>query len=141
MAFDYTSVRVLPILVAGVAFMMMGALWYGPLFAKSWMALIGKTEEELRAGMAGKSMGVMYGGAFLASLVASYALALVIEATMMTTLKGGVCVGLIASLGFIGTAFATGYIFNQKPVKLWFIDVGYQVVCFMIAGAIIGGWR
>ena len=141
MAFDYTNVRVLPILIAGVAFMMMGGLWYGPLFAKSWMALIGKTEAELQAGMAGRGMGLMYGGAFLASLVASYVLALVIEATMMTTAMGGACVGLLTSLGFVGTAFASGYIFNQKPVKLWFIDVGYQVVCFVIAGAIIGGWR
>ena len=35
------------VLVSGVAIFMLGGLWYSPvLFAKRWVKLIGKTEEE-----------------------------------------------------------------------------------------------
>jgi len=134
---EYVSIRILPVLVAGIAFMMLGGLWYGPLFAKSWISLIGKSEEEMQAG----AKPTVYVWAFAAALVASYALALLIEATLMTTLKGGMWIGLVAALGFVATSFGSSYLFNQKPVKLYLIDVGYQVVALTIAGAIIGGWR
>ena len=39
------------VLVCGILMFMLGGLWYSPaLFAKRWMQLIGKTEEELPAG-------------------------------------------------------------------------------------------
>lgn len=134
---DFSTIRVLPVLVAGIAFMMIGGLWYGPLFAKSWMALIGKTEADVRAG----ANSMMYVWSFLAALATSYALSVFIEATFMTTLAGGACIGLTASLGFVATSFGSSYVFNKRPFKLYLIDVGYQVVALVAAGAILGGWR
>ena len=37
----------LAILVAGISNMVIGFLWYGPIFGKMWMGLIGKTADEL----------------------------------------------------------------------------------------------
>src|SRR5690349_16185250 len=42
------------VLVAGIAIFILGGLWYSPvLFAKRWVALMGKTEEELKAAASG----------------------------------------------------------------------------------------
>jgi len=41
----------LAVLVSGLVIFMLGGLWYSPLlFAKRWVALIGKSEAELKAG-------------------------------------------------------------------------------------------
>jgi len=47
---NFTAVNVLAILVVGVAYMVVGFLWYGPLFAKPWMKLVGMTQEDLQRG-------------------------------------------------------------------------------------------
>jgi Na+/glutamate symporter len=48
------DVNYLAILVCGVVFMVLGALWYSPiLFGKKWMTFIGKSEEEIKEQSAG----------------------------------------------------------------------------------------
>ena len=42
-----TDLNYLAILVAGISNMVIGFLWYGPIFGKMWMGLIGKTADEL----------------------------------------------------------------------------------------------
>jgi len=65
-------INYLAVLVAALIPMAVGALWYSPaLFAKKWMALVGKTEEEM------KNVNPMkaYGISFLTSLIMAYVLA------------------------------------------------------------------
>ena len=42
------EVNLLAVLVAGIVPMIVGFLWYGPLFSKRWLALMETTEEEIR---------------------------------------------------------------------------------------------
>lgn len=59
------------VIVAMVAAMMVGGLWYGPLFGKSWMGYIGKTREQLQ-GQGG--IGYLFAllGAFITAIVMTY---------------------------------------------------------------------
>ena len=67
------EVNMISVLVAGVASMAVGFLWYSPvLFAKPWMKLMGLTEKNMKE--AQKKMGMMYGLSFVASLVMAYVL-------------------------------------------------------------------
>ena len=134
---NFTAVNFLAILVVGVAYMIVGFLWYGPLFAKPWMKLVGMTQEDLQRG----ANPVMYLGTFVGALVAAYVLALFINATQMTTLLGGAGVGLLAGLGFVAPSFGANYIFGRRPLSLYLIDAGYQIVSLMIGGIILGLWR
>ena len=43
------SINYLAVLVAGFIPMILGSIWYGPLFGKKWIELMGLTEEELKA--------------------------------------------------------------------------------------------
>ena len=66
----------LAVLVAGIVIFLLGGLWYSPiLFAKKWIALQGKTEEQLRAGTAGSNMPLMYLSAFICGLIIAWAMA------------------------------------------------------------------
>ena len=65
------------VLVSGVVIFVLGGLWYSPvLFAKRWVALIGKTEEELKASAG--SMPTNYLLVFICGLVTAWVMALVV---------------------------------------------------------------
>ena len=68
----------LAVLVAGIVIFMLGGLWYSPvLFAKKWIALQNKTEEQMRAEAASANMPLMYASAFLTGLIIAWAMAMV----------------------------------------------------------------
>ena len=50
---------------------MVGGIWYGPVMGKSWMAAVGKTEDDLKNVNPAKTYGVT----FLLALLASWTLA------------------------------------------------------------------
>ncbi len=59
-------INYLAILLCGVASMVLGYLWYGPLFGKPWMKMVGMTKEKMAA--AKDSMPKTYGIMFVSSL-------------------------------------------------------------------------
>ena len=135
-------VNFLAVLVAGVVIFLLGGLWYSPvLFARRWAALMGKREEELKAAAAASPMAAMYLAAFLCGLVIALTLATIIGHFGPLSLIRGAKVGAFCWLGFAGTtSFATA-IFSMTPKRLWLINSGYNLVSFVIAGAIIGAWK
>jgi hypothetical protein len=136
------QVNYLAVLVSGIAIFMLGGLWYSPvLFAKKWIALMGMTEEEIKAAAGKVSMPVQYLLAFLCGLISAWVLAIVLNHfTDLTALRGAE-VGILCWLGFAGvTSYATA-IFSMKPKGLWLINSGFNLVSFVIAGIILAVWR
>jgi uncharacterized protein DUF1761 len=67
-AMSFPIVNNVAVLVAGVVIFLLGGLWYSPvLFAKRWVALIGKSEQELKANAG--NMPLSYVFVFLCGLV------------------------------------------------------------------------
>jgi len=142
------AVNYLAVLVAAIVIFLLGGLWYSPaLFAKRWIALHGRTEEQMRADAARGNMPVMYLMAFICALIIAWAIAVVAPAflprartTEASWIFKGVKVGLFCWFGFVlPTTFATS-LFSMKPRMLWMIDAGYNLVSFILAGAIVFGW-
>jgi len=136
------AVNYLAVLVAGIVIFVLGGLWYSPvLFARKWMALMGKTEAELKAGASGSFVGVLYLLAFLSGLLTAWAMAVVLNHFPPVTLGRAAAVGFLCWLGFAApTSFATA-IFSQTPKPLWLINSGYNLVSFVAAALLLGAWR
>ena len=128
------------VIVSGVAIFVLGGLWYSPLlFAKRWVALIGKTEEELKANAG--AMPLNYVLVFLCGVVTSWIMALVVGNFAPAGAFDGAKIGALCWLGFAGaTSFGTA-LFGGKPKALWLIDSGFNLVAFTISGIIIATWR
>lgn len=137
---SFPIVNNVAVLVSGVVIFLLGGLWYSPaLFAKRWVALIGKSEEELKANAG--SMPLSYLSVFLCGLVTAWIMALVVGNFATATAVDGALVGAICWLGFAGaTSFGTA-LFSGKPKSLWLIDSGFNLVAFVIAGVILAAWR
>ena len=136
------QVNYLAVLVAGLVIFLLGGLWYSPaLFARKWVALQGKTMDQLKAESAGANMPLMYAAAFLCGLITAWVLAAFMWRMGRHSAFIGAHVGAIAWLGFAApTSYATAQ-FSMKPKQLWLIDTLYNLVAFVIAGAILGAWN
>lgn len=141
----FPSINYLAIFVAAIVIWIIGALWYSKvLFAKQWMALQGRTEEQMRADAAGSNMPLMLLQAFICSFLIAWVLAMVL--THMGDVGAynaahGALAGFLAWLGFAGaTSYATT-LFSGRPKQLWLIDSGYNLVSFVLAGIILAVWR
>lgn len=128
------------ILVSGAVIFALGGLWYSPaLFAKKWVALIGKTEEELKASAG--SMPVSYLVVLICGLVTAWVMALVVGNFAPASAMDGALVGALCWLGFAGTTSLGTTLFSGKPKGLWLIDSGFNLVSFIVAGIILAVWR
>ena len=129
----------LAVFVSSVVIFILGALWYSPvLFARKWVALMGKTEEELRATAAGPGS---YGYVFTCGLLTAYALAVVINHFAPVTIARGVMVAILCWAGFAGATSFGSSLFSGQPRALWLINSGYNLVSFIAAAVILSVWR
>ena len=121
------------VIAGAISTLVVGFIWYSkPLFAKQWMKLSGLSASDVKNGP-----GMGYALTFVTSLVMCYVLAVFQGQAGVADWMAGAKVGLWASVGFAATAFASDTIFNKKPMNLFFITAGYQVVAITVAGAII----
>jgi len=124
------------VLVIGVMAMALGYVWYSQsVFGRIWMKLTGKSEAELQG----------YGSqtilkAFLSALLAGYILAHFVNLVGATTLYEGMITGFWAWLGFSATTLFINDLYEGRPLSLWAINAGYQLVFLSISGAILVSW-
>lgn len=126
------DVNWIAVVLAAVSAFVLGGLWYGPLFKAAWCREAGVDP----AGK-GRHPAAVFGGAFVLSLVAAWALAAVIGRSP-PSVPFAVHVGFLSGLCFVATSFGINYLFAGRSLKLWLIDAGYHVLQFTLYGLVIG---
>ncbi|OHD75375.1 MAG: hypothetical protein A2V99_00960 [Spirochaetes bacterium RBG_16_67_19] len=132
----FGQVNWIAVVLGAVFSMLLGFLWYGPLFGKLWLRSIGKKEEELSGGGAG-----MYIFAFLGALVSAYVLAVLVGALGITVWWRGVLLGAVVSVGIGSTAALVNGIFHRIPAVAWLLFALYQLVLNAVEGLVFAVWR
>ncbi len=130
------SVNWFAILVAAIANMVIGALWYSPLlFGKAWMRASGKSDM--------KGSGKLYLLNFIASILIAYVLVHAIRyaAGNVPTMSDGLMVSVINWLGFLVAGVLPVYLFEGRNKTLYFLYITYQLISFLVMGAILSSWR
>ncbi len=129
----------LAFVVSVVVYEGLGALWYSPiLLGNQWMAEIGKTADEIQAeGGQGRAFGI----AVIGGVIIAFMLANVVDWLGASSLLAGALAGLWIWLGFVATTSATNSVYAGRTLRLWLIDTGYNLVGFVLMGAILGVWQ
>ena len=137
------NLNLLAILVAAISTMLVGFIWYSPiLFAKPWMREMGyDPNDKASAEKVRKSAGPAYLGSLIASLVSAFVLALFLHEMHVQSLEIGLLVGSHVWLGFVATVQLTSALFTKQSMKLFAINTGYQLVCYLVMSAILTVWK
>ena len=128
------------VLVSAIASMVIGSIWYGPLFGKIFSKAMGmdnKTPEEMA--QMKKGMGLMYFKQFLASVLMFYVFAWLMGALGAVSIKGGIQVAFWVWLGFVVPVKFGDALWGGKMVLFW-IGAGNMLLTLLATGAIIGAW-
>ena len=137
------AVNYVAVLVGAIVSMVLGFLWYGPVFGKKWMALSGinpgtMTEEQK------KGMNKSYALMFVGSLVTSYVLWHMIVYSTGFMQKSGAMMGMQAGfwiwLGFVAPVIMGSVLWEGKSWSLFALNDGYQLVNLSLIGAILAAW-
>jgi len=119
-----------PVLAGTTAFFLVGAIWYGVIFAKPWQRAAGLTNSQLQTG----NMEVIFALTFAFEML----IAMVLWHLLARTDPPPHVVMMMA-VGFAGgvmiPAIGVNYLFLRKPLALFLIDAGH----FLVGMAAMGG--
>ncbi|MEM7109740.1 MAG: DUF1761 domain-containing protein [Bacteroidota bacterium] len=130
---DFSTLNWLAVAAATISTLVIGAVWYGPLFGKVWMQENGFTEEDLKEANRLK----IYGTVFILEFVMAINLALFLKGL---SIQEGLLYGFFTGFGWIAMAMGVNYLFSRNSIRLWLIDSFYFVVSFTLMGAILTAW-
>ena len=128
------------ILVAALAYFILGAVWYSKaLFGTKWARLVklDMSNPDLK-----KGMGKMMVSTFILIFIICFGLSLVIRMVKFDdTYLYGIKLGLLTGFAFATTAVSITYVYENKPANLYLINSGYHVIGHVLAATILVLWR
>ena len=122
------------VVVSVIVLQALGFLWYGPLlggaWTEAWVEAFGKQPDTSNITL-NMSLGV------LNTIILVYGLAWVFGRLGVSTLAG---IGAAAAIWFFFnfTTMAIDYLYINLPARLVIINMGYQLVSYLVTGAILG---
>ena len=131
------------IAACAVPSMVIGFIWYGPLFGKKWAEIIGataQTAEERKKMQA--TAGPLYAVQFVLSIFQVWVLAYYIAGWQDAP---GVVNALWIWAAFVMPVVAGASMWNNDSGKVkwtrFLLQSGYQLVLFIVYGLILSSWR
>ena len=126
----------LAVVIAAVAYWILGGIWYAALFSKPWMALEHITPEQAST----MNPVLPYVITMVLNLLIAYSLAQICIWRNADTLGRGASVGVLLWIGFVGPITFTTYMYEMRPKELFAINQFYPLAGLVLMGAIIGAF-
>lgn len=126
------SIEVLPALVAATVAFVIGGLWYGPLFGRTWSRAVGIDPDQIHPGV--------YAVGFACYVLLAFGMSVMVNWIPGESALDGMVVGLVA---WMGIALALGInttLFSARSRTAMVIDGLFQLVALLAVGGILGAW-
>jgi len=136
---DIPGVKWLAVIVAAIAAVVIGGLWYAPfLFGKAWQRSLGKTDAELQAMRKNARPG--YALAVVGALVTAWVVAVTVKWAGATTATDAIEVAVIAWAGYVLAQMVIGTMFEGRSWTLAGINLTNQLVNMVVMALITTLW-
>lgn len=119
------------VVVATIAAMVLGFIWYGPLFGKKWMEAQGIKEQSKKM-----PVGPMV-GMLVTAFIMAFVLAQVFAWTAIRSMGDALMATFILWIGFILAAMVPQVLFEKHNKTLFYIGVSHHLVGMLLMAAII----
>lgn len=120
---------------AAVASMVVGMLWYGPVFGKQWMAMTGLTKESLKTMALSPAQAMGLG--VVNSLLMAYVLGYFASAFGAGSVGEALVLAFWVWLGFVATTQISGFLWEGKSFTLFLLNTGYSLVTYGVMSLIL----
>lgn len=132
----YNGHNVLAIIAAAIAIYAIEFVIFAVLIpAEQYMAFTGITPEQVEGGMARMPVGI------IPPLLAAIGLSLVIKWRNAPGMAGGLVTALWMAVLFAFGTSLYGYVYGPHTEAYLLVNLGHFLVCWGVAGAIIGAWK
>ena len=135
------EVNLLAVLVAAVASMVIGFLWYSQfLFGKQWMALSGLDEKKMKGMKMGANKAYLFsfiGALVMADVLAHASVFSAYYFSELPKLTAYLMTSFWSWLGFVMPVQAGMVLFGDKPFRLFLLNTGYQLVSLIVMGLVL----
>jgi len=140
---ETTTVNYWAIAMGAVLSMIIGAIWYGPVFGKKWLEIAGVNPSDLEARKKmQKTAGPLYVIQFVLTLFQVLVLAHLVADTRVA---GGVERSLWIWAAFIIPTLAGAVMWTNEAGKMkwarFLIQGGYQLILFIVFGLLLQFWK
>jgi hypothetical protein len=131
------QLHVLPIIVSAICVWLLGALWYSPvLFAKPWVAIIGRKMGEKPKGVVTGMVGSLIGDILLAFVLLHFILW-----SGADSFGWGAMVGFITWVGYVVGPLYPQSVYEGRPFKYFAINAGYWLISLVGVGGLLAVWH
>lgn len=133
----FSDINWLAVLAGGLAYFVLGALWYSFLFKNAWIKLSGinMNDPGIKTGVAQTMLASL-----VLMIIASIGLGIMITRIGSAGWMTGCKVGLLVGICFSATAISISYLYEKKPLGLHLINGLYNIFGCVISGIIIAVW-
>jgi len=131
-----TQHLIIMVIIAGILQWLLGALWYGVIFKKSWRKFVGYVEGETPKNSV---FGMVI--SLIACLLLSFVLAHIVGWAGSMNFTGGSKIAIICWLGFMAPPLFTQHIFENRRANLFAINASYWLLAMALAGGILAAFR
>jgi len=133
----FSNINWLAVVVAGLATFVVGSVWYHEkTLGNKWMKAVGLKRKDLEKA----NMLRTFGLSLILSLLSAVFLSVICNIIdVKNTFDGGLLGGVIGTF-FVAASVGTNYLFAQRSFDLFAIDASYNIVNFVVLGAIIGAF-
>lgn len=141
------GINVIAVLAAALGYLVLGAVWYSRLlFGGSWTVELRLSEADMTKRRPRGPSGYLL--ALLGAVASATALEMLVRvaasslpmapASHFAAIRIGIAVGLVVGVGGVAAVEAPHYAFEARPMRLYLINVGYNVAGFTLMGAMLG---
>ena len=130
------SINYIAILVVSIVSIVIGWLWYGPIFGKIWVKEAGFTDEMLAQGKT-KGMAKSYILTFIFCLISAYVLSYFMIVQSVATISSAMSLAFLVWLGFQLPIHLGTVLWDMKSLKLFMLTSVHSLVTLLASGIIL----
>ena len=130
-----TDIHWVALFTSVLIYMLVGAIWYSPyLFGEIWRYTMGFRPEKMTPS------SKAWIGAVFNALITAFGLSALIRLAGAETGIKGMEVAFFAWLGISATGHFGAVLWENRPIKVFFIHAGCMLVTLLLMGFVLGGF-
>ena len=133
----FNNINWLAVLVAGIAYFLLGAIWYSVLFGKKWKSYNASLADAADAKKGAAGIMIF---SLLLMIVCALGLEIIAKRYGIFGWSGGLKLGLLTGICFAATAVHISYVYEKRPLGLHLINGLYNILGNVVAALVVCFW-